>query len=253
MSSFSLLPAAINEKILSLDCGECRAEIKTVDAQESFNSGVLVLVTGYLTGKDNVKRNFTQSFFLAPQDKGFYVLNDIFRYMEDVSHSEGNKGLANSAPASLPSDHETAPPLEEGVPEQPAALSEEELNTEEVYNPSENDNGSIVEEEVPVAEVVDEVPASDQVDIQVVADSSSNFQEEAPKKSYASIVKVMKESPAPSTVAAPAPARPAPANSERNVAPHPVTASVPETPAANSNSNESVAIQEEGLIFPTLP
>lgn len=59
-----------------------------MDAQESFGGGVLVLVTGYLTGKDEVTRNFTQAFFLAPQDNGYFVLNDAFRYVEDVKSQE---------------------------------------------------------------------------------------------------------------------------------------------------------------------
>lgn len=92
----SVSEQAINEKILSLDYSDLKAEIKTVDAQKSLNEGVLVLVTGYLTGKDNVRRNFTQTFFLAPQDKGYFVLNDIFRYMEDsVPHEDANHEETN--------------------------------------------------------------------------------------------------------------------------------------------------------------
>ncbi|KAF2292573.1 hypothetical protein GH714_025699 [Hevea brasiliensis] len=53
---------AINEKILSIGYGEFRAEITTVDSQESYNGGVLVLVTGYLTRNDNFRQKFTQSF-----------------------------------------------------------------------------------------------------------------------------------------------------------------------------------------------
>ncbi|KAE8701383.1 Nucleotide-diphospho-sugar transferases superfamily protein [Hibiscus syriacus] len=68
---------AINEKILALGYGEFTAEITSVDAQDSHSGGVLVLVIGYLTGKDTLKRKFTQTFFLAPQDKGYFVLNDI--------------------------------------------------------------------------------------------------------------------------------------------------------------------------------
>lgn len=74
---------AINEKILSLNYQDYTAEIKTADAQESYEKGVIVLVTGCLTGKDNIKKKFTQTFFLAPQDKGYYVLNDVFRYIEE--------------------------------------------------------------------------------------------------------------------------------------------------------------------------
>lgn len=70
--------------ILSFDYEECKVEIKTADAQKSYKDGVNVLVTGSLMGKDNLKRKFVQSFFLAPQDNGYFVLNDIFRYVEDV-------------------------------------------------------------------------------------------------------------------------------------------------------------------------
>ncbi|KAH1248959.1 putative G3BP-like protein [Glycine max] len=46
------------------------------------------MVTGCLTGKDNLRRKFAQSFFLAPQDNGYFVLNDVFRYVEDHEPSE---------------------------------------------------------------------------------------------------------------------------------------------------------------------
>ena len=43
---------------------------------------MLVMVTGALSRNDNPSsvRTFVQSFVLAPQENGFYVLNDIFRY-----------------------------------------------------------------------------------------------------------------------------------------------------------------------------
>lgn len=85
------LEQAINEKVLSLNYEDYTAEIKTADAQDSFEKGVIVLVTGCLTGKDNVRKKFTQTFFLAPQDKGYFVLNDVLRYVEE-------KELHNSVP-----------------------------------------------------------------------------------------------------------------------------------------------------------
>ncbi|KAM3324504.1 hypothetical protein P3S67_005656 [Capsicum chacoense] len=63
---------AISDKILSLNYADFRAEIKSVDSQESINGGVHVLVTGYLTGKDNLMRKFSQTFFLAPQGRGYF-------------------------------------------------------------------------------------------------------------------------------------------------------------------------------------
>lgn len=47
--------------------------------------GVMVLVTGCLFGKDHMERKFVQTFFLAPQDTGYYVLNDILRYVEEIA------------------------------------------------------------------------------------------------------------------------------------------------------------------------
>lgn len=83
--SFLFIPIKqdINEKILSLGYGEYNAEIISVDAQESYGGGVLVLVTGFMSGKDSTRQKFTQCFFLAPQEKGYFVLNDLFRYVDE--------------------------------------------------------------------------------------------------------------------------------------------------------------------------
>lgn len=83
-------------------------EIKTADAQESHEKGVIVLVTGCLTKKDDVRRDFTQTFFLAPQDKGYYVLNDVFRYIED-----NDKVQLNSSPRTITNENAKATPAPE--------------------------------------------------------------------------------------------------------------------------------------------
>ncbi|KAK8623829.1 hypothetical protein V6N13_065192 [Hibiscus sabdariffa] len=58
-------------------------EIKTAYSLESWNGGVLVMVSGSVQVKDfNSWRKFVQTFFLAPQDKGYFVLNDIFHYID---------------------------------------------------------------------------------------------------------------------------------------------------------------------------
>ncbi|KAJ0079447.1 hypothetical protein Patl1_23980 [Pistacia atlantica] len=73
----------ISEQIDVLDYQNYLTEIVTVDAQGSYGGGVTVLVTGYLIGKDSDERKFAQSFFLAPQENGFFVLNDVFRYVDE--------------------------------------------------------------------------------------------------------------------------------------------------------------------------
>ncbi|KAF9611391.1 hypothetical protein IFM89_032060 [Coptis chinensis] len=81
---------AINMVILSMDYKKCQADIKTIDAQDSYKGGVVVQVTGCLIVKDNMKRKFTQSFCLTPQDRGYFVLNDIFRYVIEYEMVESD-------------------------------------------------------------------------------------------------------------------------------------------------------------------
>lgn len=90
--------------MLSTELG--RLEIKTVDAQESLGGGVTVLVAGYFTGNNYAKKDFVQSFFLAPQENGFYVLNDVFRVVEEEeSNHQEQQNLPNGAYAPLVVDH----------------------------------------------------------------------------------------------------------------------------------------------------
>ncbi|RLM73395.1 hypothetical protein C2845_PM15G05220 [Panicum miliaceum] len=245
----------ISDKIVSM--GITRAEIKAVDAQESLCGGVTVLVMGHLTGRTGVGREFVQSFFLAPQEKGYFVLNDILRYVGDGEGEEGARHPALPSPPQQPTleavvdgeaapapvlangtvggDNETVPREQDASPQpelhaaEPAPpAQEEEDNGEEVYNPP-NDVEKPVVKETPVAEVINEVPNN----VAVAAPSSSPRVpiEEAPKKSYASIVKVMKEyrPPAPAV-----PSRPAPPKPEKQAPPAP--ALVADAPAFSPNT-----------------
>ncbi|RCV06471.1 hypothetical protein SETIT_1G165100v2 [Setaria italica] len=240
---------AISEKIMEMDVA--KAEIRTVDSQESLERGVTVLVTGHLTGRDGVRREFSQSFFLAPQEKGYFVLNDIFRFVGDgpapAAVEAQPEADAVVPPVAAPLANGTAAPaVEPAVPEhdatqqqehhvvEPAAPQPEEEEEAEVYNPPPEE---VVDEEQPVPEVINEVPNN--VAPVVATTVAPVSQEEAPKKSYASIVKVMKEVPLP----APAPStRPAPPKPEKQ-APAPAPAPVTDVPAFSSNPENST-IQE---------
>lgn len=39
------------------------------------------MVTAYLINQDESRRRFSQTFFLAPQETGYYVSNDMFRFV----------------------------------------------------------------------------------------------------------------------------------------------------------------------------
>ncbi|KAI3450834.1 hypothetical protein Pfo_007499 [Paulownia fortunei] len=230
---------AINEKIVSLNYGDFRAEIKSVDAQESFSGGVHVLVTGYLTGKENTVRNFAQAFFLAPQDRGYFVLNDIFRYVDNVNVNSAlvnvNPALVNDVVVAITAEPIPAPIQENHVSEQSTPSAEEAI-AGEVYNPPENGDVPIAEEEVPVAEVVDEV----QDDTQMIVESSAKI-EEVPKKSYASIVMHLKESGAPLSPQLAAPRKAPPKNIELVI---PTFAPATDGPVSSSESVDNGSNQE---------
>ncbi|XP_054784566.1 nuclear transport factor 2-like isoform X3 [Prosopis cineraria] len=145
----------INEKILSLD--EFIAEIISVDAQESYGGGVLVLVTGFMIGKDCKRQKFSQCFFLAPQEKGYFVLNDVFRYVND------NENQHSIDVVEAPATPDNADPsLQQIHVSEQIVPPAEDVNGEEVYNP-ENGQAPTEEEEAPVPEVMKESAAASPV------------------------------------------------------------------------------------------
>eukprot|EP00747_Dinoflagellata_sp_TGD_P117438 gnl/TRDRNA2_/TRDRNA2_172607_c2_seq10.p1 gnl/TRDRNA2_/TRDRNA2_172607_c2~~gnl/TRDRNA2_/TRDRNA2_172607_c2_seq10.p1 ORF type:complete len:314 (+),score=80.10 gnl/TRDRNA2_/TRDRNA2_172607_c2_seq10:112-1053(+) len=90
----------------------CKAVIVSIESQESMQGGVFVLCTGYLTFTHNREtRHFTQAFFLDKQTEpydGFYVLNDIMRYL---SPSQDTTPLPQHArPQEPPVAPQTRPP-----------------------------------------------------------------------------------------------------------------------------------------------
>ncbi|XP_050372883.1 nuclear transport factor 2-like [Argentina anserina] len=99
----------IHTVVMSL--GYSGVEIKTAHSLESWNGGVLVMVSGSVHLKNFTgRRNFVQTFFLAPQEKGYFVLNDIFHFIdEDQVHQHPAVLLAHStldaklsAPTTIP-------------------------------------------------------------------------------------------------------------------------------------------------------
>ncbi|KAF9608579.1 hypothetical protein IFM89_010011 [Coptis chinensis] len=139
----------INVVILSMDYKECKAEIKTIDAQDSYKGGVVVQVTGWLI----VKRKFTQSFFLAPQDKGYFVLNDVFRLMDEYEMVESDAVAiaVNGVTENVTLTPVTPDPEPSHIPEHPMpenTTPEVEVsygNGEVVHEPLDNGEISTVE------------------------------------------------------------------------------------------------------------
>jgi hypothetical protein len=91
-----MLDQAINEYFLSTELKDCLIELENVDTQPSLADGVLIVVTGFFTMPDTVKHRFTQSFFLAPQVfGGYFVLNDVLRYVREMPSTETIQALVD--------------------------------------------------------------------------------------------------------------------------------------------------------------
>ncbi|KAG8366450.1 hypothetical protein BUALT_Bualt17G0081200 [Buddleja alternifolia] len=177
--------SGINDRVMSTDYKNCSVEIKTTDAQQSLEGGVIVAVTGSSTGEDDVKRNFSQTFFLAKQEKGFYVLNDILRFF-DVCVSITDTVVK-----------------EDDVNDQPAPTMQNSVSRDISDGPASPQTKAVVENENgKVEEALDPLPresvarkasskssvASLEKPRPVVAPPVSNVKEDAKKITYASML-----------------------------------------------------------------
>jgi len=73
----------IHKTITELGFHDCKVLVSNVDSLASLNGGIIIQVLGEMSNKGGPSKKFAQTFFLAEQPKGFYVLNDIFRFLKD--------------------------------------------------------------------------------------------------------------------------------------------------------------------------
>ncbi|BGP24222.1 RAN protein binding protein [Rhodotorula toruloides] len=96
----------IHAKIMSLKLEDCKVYISNVDSQSSAEGGIIVQVLGELSNANGPWRKFVQTFFLAEQPNGYFVLNDICRYIKE----EGDESSETPTPAAQhPAAHDAAP------------------------------------------------------------------------------------------------------------------------------------------------
>ena len=75
-----------------MDFSKYVTKLETADAV-SLNGGALIVVTGSLTlTSDDVCQTFTQTFFLAPQESGYFILNDILRLLPERNQENQKDG-----------------------------------------------------------------------------------------------------------------------------------------------------------------
>ncbi|KAF8077066.1 hypothetical protein N665_1064s0013 [Sinapis alba] len=111
MLSFTSLEA-IKEHYLTCEYKGTTYDVLSVDSQRSLQDGILIMVIGFLTGKDNLKRKFSQSFYLALQNDAYVVVNDLYRFVDEGSSSPTTLPAAVDESVVVP-ETEVAKPLDE--------------------------------------------------------------------------------------------------------------------------------------------
>ncbi|KAF8388288.1 hypothetical protein HHK36_026954 [Tetracentron sinense] len=243
-------------------------EIKTAHSLESWSGGVVVMVSGSVQTKDfNGRRKFVQTFFLAPQEKGYFVLNDIFHFIdEELIHQHPEAILDQN---NLDSKLDAAIPLPEPVSDYKpggeiqardfvASAHVEENDLVDKYSLPEQQQQQVSEAENIVKEIpAEESTASLQSAMSTMRDPPPAPVEEPvgepPKQTYASILRVARGQYSSSVAYQPSVNKSIPPTSEWHHAPHPTTTqqSYPALPVAAERTGadaaeEVLSLEEEG-------
>lgn len=75
----------IHQRINALGYSGCRVFISNIDCQPSVNGGIMIMTVGRIQLKSGSVKRFVQTVFLAEQPSGYYVLNDMFRFINAES------------------------------------------------------------------------------------------------------------------------------------------------------------------------
>lgn len=188
-----------------MDFQDCKVRVSNVDSQASLDN-IVIQVIGETSNKSAELKKFVQTFVLAQQPTGYFVLNDIFRYINEEGDEEQVEGgiQEESAPAA-PLVEDVEMPKQTPAEEPVEALDTEivDKKLEEVIEPEAADevpstNGTSPEVEEPeavVPEVEEEAPTPE------VAEKEVEEEVKEPEKPIDPV-------PTPAPVVKAAPAKP---------------------------------------------
>ena len=214
----------IHNKITSIGFEDCKVFIHSVDAQSSANGGIIIQVIGEMSNHGDPWRKFVQTFFLAEQPNGYFVLNDIFRFLkEETLEGDGTDEDVH--------EFNTIP---EPVPVTQTVVSAPEPAYEPPSDPT--PLPAVDENSVPAAAVVaDEAPTTDISEPHVTQTSTPAPEEHIPPPLAAAPAAQPNgiHTPEPEKLA-PVPVEPSPVSTPapRQSTPAPATNSLPTSAAA---------------------
>ena len=179
----------INERIKELEFKDTKVRVTNVDSQGS-DANIVIQVIGEISNQGQPHKRFVQTFVLAEQTNGYFVLNDIFRYLaeepeeEEEVHEPAANGIEEPAP--------TAAPVEQEAPQGEVASSEEDLTKvdEKLEEVAQEESAA---KETPAAAPAEEAAEAEKApEVEEVAAAAP---EEAPKDTKAAAEPVVEEKP----------------------------------------------------------
>lgn len=188
-------------------------EVTKLHCQESWNGGILLIVSGVVRSRNfSGKRKFTQAFFLAPQEKGYFVLNDVLQFIEEVPATQ--HPVTEIPEIKVESEvHASSPHLEQPVSNyELEEEAREYVDSIHIEDDSPVDKYSLPDEsqpEEPQPEiVVKEAPVEESPPLESAADNVSPVEESVPvpvdepagepaKLTYASILRAKAQASQP--------------------------------------------------------
>jgi hypothetical protein len=174
---------AINKRIKELNFKDTKVRVTNVDSQGS-DANIVIQVIGEISNQGQPHQRFVQTFVLAEQTNGYFVLNDIFRYLADEPEEEDGQ-QESAAPANgvtEPAPTAAVPADTDGKESDEIATSEEDLNkADEKLHEAAQEEPS-VEEAAPAAptqQVPEEVEQPAAEEAPAAAEEKANDEPEA--------------------------------------------------------------------------
>ncbi|KAF8251649.1 NTF2-domain-containing protein [Wilcoxina mikolae CBS 423.85] len=150
--------ADIHEKIAAHEFKDCKVRVSNVDSQASAGNGIVIQVLGEMSNNGLPNRKFSQTFFLAEQTNGYYVLNDIFRYLKDDDDIEEGDEYVYPEDAAAEAVVEAVEEVKEEILEELQDMSIKETSIVEVETA---DGEKFKVEESVILEPVSELPTEE--------------------------------------------------------------------------------------------
>ncbi|USP82674.1 hypothetical protein yc1106_09948 [Curvularia clavata] len=188
---------AINERIKELDFKDTKVRVTNVDSQGS-DANIVIQVIGEISNQGQPHRRFVQTFVLAEQTNGYFVLNDIFRYLAEEPE-EDEEQQEQAAPA----NGVTEPAPTAAVPENTEPKSDEVATSEEALNKVDHKLQEVAKEEPAEEEAAPAAPAQQEPEVEQPAaeEAPAAVEEKAAEEPQAPV----EETTEPQKPAAPAP------------------------------------------------